>query len=141
MVPVAVDEEHTRTKGDNGAVRRSVLPKVAGRLHQVEQKAARLVHEICDPLLGGQVKVVVHSRLTANAASGATRITLKKGARFSPRQVRALAHHEGLWHVLTSLNGYRQPVLTVLGVGLARHTESQEGGGIVAEYLTGNITD
>ena len=104
-------------------------------------KAARLVHEICDPLLGGQVKVAVHSRLTANAAAGATRITLKKGARFSPRQVRALAHHEGLWHVLTSLNGYRQPVLTVLGVGLARHTESQEGGGIVAEYLTGNITD
>jgi uncharacterized protein (TIGR02421 family) len=105
------------------------------------EKAARLVHEICDPLLGGQVKVLVRSRLTANAAAGATRITLKKGARFSPRQVRALAHHEGLWHVLTSLNGFRQPVLTVLGVGLARHTESQEGGGIVAEYLTGNITD
>jgi len=105
------------------------------------EKAARLVHQICDPLLGGQVKVVVHPRLTANAAAGATRITLKKGARFSPRQVRALAHHEGLWHVLTSLNGFRQPVLNVLGVGLARHTESQEGGGIVAEYLTGNITD
>jgi len=105
------------------------------------EKAARLVHEICDPLLGGQVKVAVRSRLTANAAAGATRITLKKGARFSPRQVRALAHHEGLWHVLTSLNGFQQPVLTVLGVGLARHTESQEGGGIVAEYLTGNITD
>ena len=83
----------------------------------------------------------MRSRLTANAAAGATRITLRKGARFSPRQVRALAHHEGLWHVLTSLNGFRQPVLTVLGVGLARHTESQEGGGIVAEYLTGNITD
>ncbi|HEY6098378.1 MAG TPA: tyrosine/phenylalanine carboxypeptidase domain-containing protein, partial [Anaeromyxobacter sp.] len=53
----------------------------------------------------------------------------------------ALAHHEGLWHVLTSLNGLRQPVLTVLGVGLPRFTESQEGGGIVAEFLTGNITD
>ena len=103
--------------------------------------AAKLLHRICDPLLGGQVKVVVRSRLTANAAAGATRITLKRGARFSPRQVRALAHHEGLWHVLTSLNGFRQPVLTVLGVGLPRHTESQEGGGIVAEYLTGNITD
>ena len=105
------------------------------------EKAARLVHDICDPLLGGQVKVLVRSRLTANAAAGATRITLKKGARFSPRQVRAMAHHEGLWHVLTSLNGFRQPVLTVLGVGLAHYTESQEGGGIVAEYLTGNITD
>jgi len=100
-----------------------------------------MVHQVCDPLLGGQVKVVVRTRLTANAAAGATRITLRKGARFSLRQVRALAHHEGLWHVLTSLNGFRQPVLTVMGVGLPRHTESQEGAGIVAEYLTGNITD
>jgi len=85
--------------------------------------------------------VLVRSRLTANAAAGATRITLRKGARFSERQVHALAHHEGLWHVLTSLNGQRQPVLTVLGVGLPRYTESQEGAGIVAEYLTGYITD
>jgi uncharacterized protein (TIGR02421 family) len=104
-------------------------------------QAARMVHQICDPLLGGQVKVLVRTRLTANAAAGATRVTLRKGARFSLRQVRALAHHEGLWHVLTSLNGFRQPVLTALGVGLAHHTESQEGAGIVAEYLTGNITD
>jgi len=104
-------------------------------------QAARMVHRICDPLLGGEVTVVVRSRLTANAAAGATRITLRKGARFSERQVRALAHHEGLWHVLTSLNGFRQPVLRVLGVGLPRHTESQEGAGIVAEYLSGAITD
>jgi uncharacterized protein (TIGR02421 family) len=105
------------------------------------EEAAKKVEEICNPLLGNHVKAVVHTRLTANAAAGATRITLRKGARFSERQVRALAHHEGLWHVLTSLNGQGQPVLTVLGVGLPRFTESQEGGGIVAEFLTGNITD
>jgi uncharacterized protein (TIGR02421 family) len=105
------------------------------------EEAAEKVAEICNPLLGGHVKVQVRSRLTANAAAGATGITLRKGARFSDRQVRALAHHEGLWHVLTSLNGHRQPVLTILGVGLPRYTESQEGAGIVAEYLTGNITD
>jgi len=105
------------------------------------EEAARQVHALCAPYLGGQVKVVVRARLTANAASGATRVTLKKGATFTPRQVRALAHHEGLWHVLTSLNGFAQPVLTVLGVGLPRHTESQEGGGIVAEFLSGHITD
>jgi uncharacterized protein (TIGR02421 family) len=105
------------------------------------EEAAGRVAEICNPLLGGHVKVLVRSRLTANAAAGATRITLRKGARFSERQVWALAHHEGLWHVLTSLNGYRQPVLPVLGVGLPRHTESQEGGGIVAEFLAGHITD
>jgi uncharacterized protein (TIGR02421 family) len=105
------------------------------------EEAAEKVAEICNPLLGGHVQVTVRSKLTANAAAGATRVTLRKGARFSERQVRALAHHEGLWHVLTSLNGHRQPVLTVLGIGLPHYTESQEGGGIVAEYLTGNITD
>jgi uncharacterized protein (TIGR02421 family) len=105
------------------------------------EEAARRVAELCNPLLGGHVQVVVKTRLTANAAAGATRITIRKGARFSERQVRALAHHEGLWHVLTSMNGLRQPVLPVLGVGLPRATESQEGGGIVAEFLTGNITD
>ncbi|HET8732862.1 MAG TPA: flavohemoglobin expression-modulating QEGLA motif protein [Anaeromyxobacteraceae bacterium] len=104
-------------------------------------EAARRVAEICNPLLGGRVKVQVRTRLTANAAAGGTSITLRKGARFSDRQVRALAHHEGLWHVLTSLNGYRQPVLPVLGVGLPRHTESQEGTGIVSEFLSGDITD
>jgi uncharacterized protein (TIGR02421 family) len=129
---------------DNLAIARmwASRPRARGEdpTFSAEEAAAR-VTEICQPLLGHHVKVVVHQRLTANAAAGATRITLRKGARFSERQVRALAHHEGLWHVLTSLNGYRQPVLTVMGVGLPRHTESQEGGGIVAEYLTGNITD
>ncbi len=109
-------------------------------VHSAEEAAAK-VAEICNPYLGGHVKVAVRVRLTANAAAGATRVTLRKGARFSERQVRALAHHEGLWHVLTSMNGQRQPVLTVLGVGLPRALESQEGGGIVSEYLTGNITD
>ena len=129
---------------DNLAIARMWASRPRARdeeqVHSPEEAALRIA-ELCKPLLGGNVKVVVTSRLTANAAAGATRITLRKGARFSERQVRALAHHEGLWHVLTSLNGFRQPVLTVLGVGLPRHTESQEGGGIVTEFLTGNITD
>ena len=105
------------------------------------EEAARQVEALCAPRLGGVVRVAVRARLTANAASGATRVTLRKGALFTARQVQALAHHEGLWHVLTSMNGFAQPVLTVLGVGFPRHTESQEGGGIVAELLSGHITD
>ena len=104
-------------------------------------QAAEVIRSIIAPHLGKACKVKESNRLTANAAAGATSVAVKKGARFTARQARALAHHEGLWHVLTSLNGFRQPVLTVLGVGLARFTESQEGGGIVSEYLTGNITD
>jgi uncharacterized protein (TIGR02421 family) len=129
---------------DNLAIARMWASRPRARdeeLTLTAEEAAGKVVELCNPLLGGHVKAVVTTRITANAAAGATRISLRKGARFSERGVRALAHHEGLWHVLTSMNGYRQPVLTVLGVGLPRSTESQEGGGIVAEYLTGNITD
>jgi uncharacterized protein (TIGR02421 family) len=129
---------------DNLAIARAWASRPRARDEELvygAEEAAVKVAEICNPLLGGHVKVAVRTRLTANAAAGATRITLRKGARFSERQVRALAHHEGLWHVLTSLNGQRQPVLTILGVGLPRSTESQEGGGIVSEFLTGHITD
>ncbi len=132
------------TNVDNLAIARLWASRPRARDEELSydaDAAAKKIAEICNPLLGGDVQVAVRSRLTANAAAGATRVTLRKGAHFSERQVRALAHHEGLWHVLTSMNGYRQPVLTVLAVGLPRYTESQEGAGIVAEFLTGNITD
>ncbi len=51
-------------------------------------QAAGMVHELCAPYLGGQVKVVVRARLTASAAAGATRITLKKSA---PRAAMSMA--------------------------------------------------
>ena len=100
-----------------------------------------IIDAIVGPVLGKHCTVRVSDRLTANAAAGATRVSVKKGARFTPLQARALAHHEGLWHVLTSVNGYAQPVLRILGVGLPRFTESQEGMGILSEFLTGNLTN
>ncbi len=129
---------------DNLAIARTWANRPRARREEVTVGAAEAVERIqqmCRPYLGGKVRVLVRSRLTANAAAGATRVTLRTGAIFSERQVRALAHHEGLWHVLTSLNGFNQPVLTVLGVGMPRFTESQEGAGIVAEFLTGNMSD
>lgn len=108
----------------------------------VDSASARATIEaMLTPHLGAGVRVKESGRLTANAAAGATSVAVRRGALFTQRQVRALAHHEGLWHVLTSMNGYAQPVFTVLGVGLPRFTASQEGGGILAEFLTGNLTD
>jgi uncharacterized protein (TIGR02421 family) len=103
------------------------------------EAALEVIGQIVTPILEAQCRLKISSRLTADAAAGATSVAVRKDARFSVRQARALAHHEGLWHVLTSLNGYAQPVLTVLGVGLARFSTSQEGGGVVAEYLSGNM--
>lgn len=102
-------------------------------------QAAQIIENLIKPVLGDACRVRVSARLTADAAAGATSVAVRKDARFSHRQARALAHHEGLWHVLTSLNGYAQPVLTVLGVGLSGFATAQEGGGVVSEYLSGNL--
>jgi uncharacterized protein (TIGR02421 family) len=104
------------------------------------EHAVEVIRRIVHPVLGDGCRLKISGRLTADAAAGATSIAIRRDARFSRRQARALAHHEGLWHVLTSLNGYEQPVLTVLGVGLARFATSQEGAGVVAEYLSGNMS-
>jgi uncharacterized protein (TIGR02421 family) len=104
-------------------------------------EAVDRIRTVVEQYLGRRCKVKESDRITSNAAAGATTIAIKKGEWFSDTKVRALAHHEGLWHVLTSLNGYRQPYLTVLGIGLPRFTECQEGGAILAEYLTGSMTN
>lgn len=121
-------------------VRQSALGRVVEPSPLDAGEAARVIDAIIRPVLGSSCRVRVSNRLIADAAAGATSVALRSDARFSLRRARALAHHEGLWHVLTSVNGYAQPVLSVLGVGLAGYAASQEGGGIVAEYLSGNIT-
>jgi uncharacterized protein (TIGR02421 family) len=104
-------------------------------------EAVERIRAIVEQYLGRRCKVKESDRITSNAAAGATSIAVKKGEWFSETRIRALAHHEGLWHVLTSLNGYRQPYLTMLGTGLPHFTECQEGGAILAEYLTGSVTN
>lgn len=104
-------------------------------------EAVERIRAIVEQYLGRRCKVKESDRITSNAAAGATSVAIKKGEWFSETRIRALAHHEGLWHVLTSLNGYRQPFLTMLGTGLPHFTECQEGGAILAEYLTGSVTN
>lgn len=120
---------------------RSVGPEVEAEKRPLNaEQAAAVIDKLVRPVLGGACRVRVSTTLTADAAAGATSIAVRKDAKFSRRQARALAHHEGLWHVLTSVNGYAQPVLTVLGVGLSGFATAQEGGGVVSEYLSGNLS-
>ncbi|MFL5249555.1 MAG: flavohemoglobin expression-modulating QEGLA motif protein [Myxococcales bacterium] len=104
-------------------------------------ECASRIRSIVRPIFGDSCEVKISHGLAAYAAAGPRSIAVRADARFTPRQARALAHHEGLWHVLTARNGTAQPILTVLSSGLRGHTESQEGGGIVSEYLTGNVTN
>jgi uncharacterized protein (TIGR02421 family) len=105
------------------------------------REAALRIRRIVVPVLRAECEVKLSPGLVAFAAAGPRTIALRADARFTPRQARAFAHHEGLWHVLTARNGARQPVLTVLASGLGGYTESQEGGGIASEFLTENATN
>ena len=54
-------------------------------------------------------------------------------------RVAALLQHEIGTHVVTQVNGSRQP-LRVLAAGLAGYEETQEGLAVLAEYLVGGLT-
>jgi len=60
-------------------------------------------------------------------------------SRVAASRVGPLLHHEIGVHVLTYVNGSRQP-LRVLATGLAGHEETQEGLAVLAEHLTGGLT-
>ena len=66
-------------------------------------------------------------------------VLIASRARFSPSRVKALLQHEIGTHVVTYVNGTRQP-LRLLAAGLAGYEETQEGLAVLAEHLVGGLT-
>ena len=66
------------------------------------------------------------------------RLLIPEAAAFRADRVEPLLHHEIGTHVVTYLNGTRQP-LTLLTIGLPGYDETQEGLAVLAEYLTGGL--
>ncbi len=66
------------------------------------------------------------------------RLLIPESATFRADRVEALLHHEVGTHVVTYLNGARQP-LKLLTIGLPGYDETQEGLAVLAEYLTGGL--
>ena len=66
------------------------------------------------------------------------RLLIPEAAAFRADRVKPLLHHEVGTHVVTYLNGARQP-LTLLTIGLPGYDETQEGLAVLAEYLTGGL--
>jgi hypothetical protein len=46
VVAMAVDQEHARSEGDDGALRRPALPQVSARLHQIEEELSRFENPV-----------------------------------------------------------------------------------------------
>lgn len=66
------------------------------------------------------------------------RLLIPESASFRADRVEPLLHHEIGTHVVTYLNGARQP-LSLLTTGLPGYDETQEGLAVLAEYLVGGL--
>src|SRR5262245_6486199 len=84
-------------------------------------------------------KVEVVDELSANALATATRIKVRSGARFTARDAAQLLNHEAFIHVLTAVNGRRQPDLPILAIGHPGTTRTQEGLAVFAEFVSGTL--
>jgi uncharacterized protein (TIGR02421 family) len=85
---------------------------------------------------GHVIRVEVVDSLTANAVAGADVVKIKRGGRFTRRDIGQLEHHEGYVHVATTLNGRAQPLFSFLGTGAPRTTRTQEGLAIFTEFIS-----
>ena len=68
--------------------------------------------------------------------AGVDGVRIKRGVRFSARDLAQLAFHEGQVHVATALNGRAQPVMPFIGYPSPRTTATQEGLAVLTEFLT-----
>lgn len=66
------------------------------------------------------------------------RLLVPEAAAIRADRVQALLHHEVGTHVVTYVNGARQP-LQLLTIGLPGYDETQEGLAVLAEYLVGGL--
>lgn len=85
-------------------------------------------------------QVIVVDELSANALAGVEFIRIRRNARFSDHDIEQLIAHEAFVHVLTSLNGRRQPLLGNLALSHPGTTRTQEGLAVFAEFITGRLT-
>ncbi len=84
-------------------------------------------------------EVEVVTGLPARASASASKIRIRRSARFSDLDVRQLIHHEAFVHVATALNGKRQRKLPILASSHAGTTRTQEGLAVVAELISGSL--
>ncbi|HZD53516.1 MAG TPA: tyrosine/phenylalanine carboxypeptidase domain-containing protein [Woeseiaceae bacterium] len=84
-------------------------------------------------------EVEVSEDITAGLMVSKEKLIVCSSVRIPRERLDALLHHEVGTHIVTFHNGSHQP-LRQLQFGLAHYDELQEGLGVLAEYLAGNLS-
>jgi len=82
------------------------------------------------------IRVELVDGIAAKAVAGVDAVRIKRGERFSRRDLAQLEHHEGHVHVATALNGRAQPLMPFTGYPSPRTTATQEGLAVLTEFMT-----
>lgn len=90
---------------------------------------------------GFEGKIELSKDLVADAMvlNQQRKVLIKKTAKFRPKELRFLVHHEIGVHMVTTMNSIKQP-LKIFSAGLPINTLTQEGLAVLSEYLSGNTT-
>ena len=125
---------------------RRVVDGVAGRapipspqdelIYTAEEVVPLLAHRFSRFFPDQSIRVELVDGIAAKAVAGVDAVRIKRGVRFSERDLAQLAFHEGQVHVATALNGRAQPVMPFIGYPSPRTTGTQEGLAVLTEFLT-----
>ena len=127
-----------------------VVDGVAGRapipspLDELVYTAAEVVPMLAERFArffpGLDIRVELVDDIASKAAAGVDGVRIKRGGRFSRRDLAQLEFHEGHVHVATALNGRAQPVMPFIGYPSPRTTGTQEGLAVLTEFLTQSMS-
>jgi uncharacterized protein (TIGR02421 family) len=103
-------------------------------------EAATVVDELNRRFQGyfpdGNVRAEISEGVLADAAAGGDVVKIKRGAKFSGREIDILEVHEGWVHVGTTQNGHLQHIAKWLSKGPPRCSSTQEGLAVIMEIFT-----
>ena len=101
-----------------------------------EEVAPELARRFSASFPDRTIRVEIVDGMASKAAARVDLVQVKRGARFSRRDLLQLEHHEGDVHLATALNGRAQPVMPFVGYPSPRTTATQEGLAVLTEFLT-----
>ncbi len=104
-----------------------------------EDVAAELLPAVQKHFGDDAPQVLVVEELSANALATATKVKVRRDARFTHRDASQLLNHEAFIHVGTALNGRAQPDLPILAIGHPGTTRTQEGLAVFSEFVSGTL--
>jgi len=148
--PASLTADRKTTNLDLAVHFTQVVDGVAGRaaipspLDELVYTAAEVVPLLAERFArffpGLDIRVELVDDIASKAAAGVDGVRIKRGGRFSRRDLAQLEFHEGHVHVATALNGRAQPVVSFIGYPSPRTTGTQEGLAVLTEFMTQSMS-